>query len=493
MALEERGVKRRFEVAEDDFGPTCDELFSREKNGRFRSIYPSTTHISESQLPTTIKEVVSLWQQYDILPQVINGKQLDVRTSKRNGNKFNENLAFKLLGGKTSRYRSIVPPLISNAKISILEINNYFYEFSLDSQIVAIATKKGFVKTLFKPNGEMVKSVNNESILHYRRIYQSILIAHEKFIKPIKLGGPRVEVEADCGKLGRDQKGGVGHPSYNKCFVFFMGEREGNVFFDVFANPGGGPERLSHIKPYFDEILLDNSITLVDCARAYYGYVLDNPEKQLLLCRANHSKANTEGFIWTLYLDEDDGDEFSDLTDGDWRKIDVGTPLADGMIGNLKKWLNSKHGPPRDTMLGWVKEFQFRKNYNGHDLYLKFLEIFGEVSAGIRRGDFTVNDVRQSIEWDQSPYFENPIDFDEEIDPNLYYEDSDGDYYYGEYYNCPGCDAYLKRSSKAGHRKRCKYYLENPIRIYDHKNSRCSCCVHPYHSRNKTKTMFRNL
>ena len=72
-----------------------------------------------------------------------------------------------------------------------------------------------------------------------------------------------------------------GCPSYNKAYVQVLFECKGDQIFDVWANPTGGPERLSTIAQLFDEHVADRSIVRVDTAHAYKSYCLDRPEVNL--------------------------------------------------------------------------------------------------------------------------------------------------------------------------------------------------------------------
>ena len=49
-----------------------------------------------------------------------------------------------------------------------------------------------------------------------------------------------------------------------------------------------------------------------------------------------------------------------------------------------------------------MKEFQWRTNHSGTDLWLSFLEIFGDVCTWIRNGEIDEDQVWDS--WDTSPF-----------------------------------------------------------------------------------------
>ena len=69
-----------------------------------------------------------------------------------------------------------------------------------------------------------------------------------------------------------------GRKSYNKCYVQLLIEQGGRCIIDVFANPSGGPERLTHVTKILTSNLRPKTILRVDKARAYKGWVQDHPE-----------------------------------------------------------------------------------------------------------------------------------------------------------------------------------------------------------------------
>ena len=56
-----------------------------------------------------------------------------------------------------------------------------------------------------------------------------VAYSEKKYFDHYQLGGRLVEVEADALVVGRKQKGTGGWPSYNKCYVEYLGERNGKV------------------------------------------------------------------------------------------------------------------------------------------------------------------------------------------------------------------------------------------------------------------------
>ena len=82
-------------------------------------------------------------------------------------------------------------------------------------------------------------------------------------------------------------------------------EKGGKVFVHVFANPAGGPERLSHIDHLVTKYTLPKSTWFADSAKTYVAYCLDNPQMEITLCRVNHNEAKDHGFVWHLFIDDE--------------------------------------------------------------------------------------------------------------------------------------------------------------------------------------------
>ena len=70
----------------------------------------------------------------------------------------------------------------------------------------------------------------------------------------------------------------------------------------IFANPNGGPERLSHIDHLVAKYTKDESIWFVDSARAYLASCMDNPDRNNKLFRINHNDKE-HGFVWHFFVD----------------------------------------------------------------------------------------------------------------------------------------------------------------------------------------------
>ena len=244
---------------------------------------------------------------------------------------------------------------------------------------------------------------------------------------------------------------------------------------DVFAHPEGGVERLSHVEEVLDGKLGTGSILLTDRARAYSGYVKDNPGHQLYHCRVNHSAADKEGFTWNLYMDSMDGQEFETPPEGH-TVISVSTQMADGAMGKLKTWLHRKGGVRRKDIRRFVKEYQWRTNWSKKvDLYDYFLKCFAETERDLRDGRITVEGIKECIEWDFSSYVG-----DENVDT---YEGGGLAQKTESRWVCPECGKVIRgvhcAQYKFYHKKVCVYYAPPDARTYDHESSRCLCCVFP--------------
>lgn len=275
-------------------------------------------------------------------------------------------------------------------------------------------------------------------------------------------------------------KNGVGRNSFNKGWVFFMGERGGKCILHVFAKCARGAEGLRHVQNIMLERLFECCVLCADSARAYWAFILDFPQKGHYLFRINHAKAKTEGFVWKAFVDHEDGGIFADM-DQEFAILDVHTELADGQIGNFKKYCNSKGGVTQKHLKAWAKEFQFRQNYGKHDLWKVWMDQFGDVCRAIERGELTKFDVMDSLNWDRSFYQDYSDDetCDDDSDvPDTDEEDSDGSYSHTEMWTCPGCSTRLFRRNKDYHRRTCEYYLQTPERVYNHDTTRCICCVY---------------
>ena len=447
----------------------------RNSDGTFTEEDYREATLDYDSLPTTPRQVVKHWQKYGILPQEAEGGRLEIRMTRKYGDKANGGLALCATRGPDKNrhyvYRSIRPQLLWQSKLPLVEVNRLLFDLSWDLANTQIAARRGWLKFSEKP-----KRVRHQPITRLRRVMQMVVAySEEKRFETILLGGRGAEVEADASKLGRSRKSGVGRLGYNKAYVQFVGERGGDVFLDVFAHPEGGVERLSHVKEVLDGKLGTGSILHTDRARAYSAYVRDNPDLELYHCRVNHSAAEEEGFTWNLYMDAEDGPEFEETPDG-YTMISVSTQTADGTMGNLKTWLRGKGGVVRKDIRRFVKEYQWRTNWSKkRDLYEYFLECFAEVEKDLREGRITVADLEKSVEWDFSSYSGTL-----EVDT---YDGQNARQDKGARWVCPGCDKVIQgrhcAQYKFYHKKSCMYYAAPDDKTYDHESSRCLCCVFP--------------
>ena len=447
----------------------------RKEDGTFDGIKSEERKTTYSSLPSTPRQLVKFWQQRGILQKKIDGGDLELRTTSKYGDKLNRNLALCRTDSHDKHghygYKTIRPRLLWYSKIPLVEVNRVLYDLSWDLSNAQIATKRGWMK--FTDKG---KIISNQPISHLRRLLHKVIAyTEEKRFQSILLGGPGKEVETDAGKLGRNQKNGIGHRSHNKAYVQFLGERGGEVLFHVFAHPEGGVERLSHVKEVLDGKLGTGTLLHTDRARAYLAYVMDNPGLKLYHCRVNHSEADKEGFSWNLYMDADDGEVFGNTPEG-YTTVSVSTQKADGMLGKLKSWLHGKGGVARKDIWRFVKEYQWRANWSKRrDLYDYFLECFAETEKDLREGRVSVAELDACVEWDFSSYqCGNEVD---EYDPVGAEPKAAGRWI------CPGCGKTIAgrhlAQYKFYHKKTCRYYEKEDSKTYDHESSRCLCCVHP--------------
>ena len=215
------------------------------------------------------------------------------------------------------------------------------------------------------------------------------------------------------------------------------------------------------------------SIFYTDRARAYTGFVQDNVHLNLIHCRVNRSKADEEGFTWTLFMDRGDGPEFC-AEDRDHAVYSVSTQLADGHIGKLKNWLIAKGGAQREHIRGYVKERQWRANWRRKkDLFIHFVQCWAETEEDLRSGLVSMDDVERCVAWDYSSYIKRD-DVDE-------YDSGGEDVQKRPTWVCPGCDKVIGgrhcAQYKFAHKQKCPAYKKHAYRRYDHETSRCLCCV----------------
>ena len=103
-----------------------------------------------------------------------------------------------------------------------------------------------------------------------------------------------------------------GRPSFNKGYVQILREEKGEALYALFANPSGGPERLSHISSLWGNIQ-PKSVVKVDTARAYLAAAMDDFEKGVVLLRISHKQAKEYGLSWTLIVGPEEEKLFGGL------------------------------------------------------------------------------------------------------------------------------------------------------------------------------------
>ena len=152
-----------------------------------------------------------------------------------------------------------------------------------------------------------------------------LIMAYSEFKrwKNKKIGGKGVEVETDVFTLGGKPKNGSGERRLNKCYIQALCERGGDVLFQIFPNPKGGPEALFQISQALDDHLLPYTILCSDAVRSLKCYCADRLDKNYMHCIVNHSQVSEHGFTWLLYVDHKDGEEFEDLVNGECRIVEV--------------------------------------------------------------------------------------------------------------------------------------------------------------------------
>ena len=153
----------------------------------------------------------------------------------------------------------------------------------------------------------------------------------ERMKKKIWGGDPNLNsvwLTMDAGKLGNDQKSNVvtksifqypskvlifqGRASFNKGYVQILREEGDEALYALFANPSGGPERLSHIASLWEKIQ-PKSVVKVDTARAYLAAAMDDFEKGVVLLQISHKQAKEYGLSWTLIVGPEEEKLFGGL------------------------------------------------------------------------------------------------------------------------------------------------------------------------------------
>jgi hypothetical protein len=285
--------------------------------------------------------------------------------------------------------------------------------------------------------------------------------------KNARLGGLRKEIETDVFELGKKPKNGLGMKFINKAYVQYLCERGGDVIMEPFPNPTGGSEALRQIGPLLTDKVAPQSILHSDSARAVKAWVDDHPDKDLIHVCVNHAQSKHFGFVWHLYVDENDGPHFVDLTDGKFEIIRAGTQHADGFCTIVKNAFKQRGGVLRKNVKAEIKEIQYRTNTSTFNIYDNFLEAWGDLENELREEKTTIKKVKKLVEWQYQEY-ENALD----SFPR---------------WECPGCGFYASeekwKTERTKHQKTCQYYKLKNSQRYEHLPSRCCCCIYSYHKK----------
>ena len=75
---------------------------------------------------------------------------------------------------------------------------------------------------------------------------------------------------------------------------------------------------LRTIKDLFLERIAARTLLLTDKARAYFSFMIDYPDLEMLHLVVNHKRADRNGFNWILVLGPKDGEEYAE-----GRRVDV--------------------------------------------------------------------------------------------------------------------------------------------------------------------------
>ena len=187
------------------------------KNSGHKKVkHPRKKRFDVWDVPTTLEDLVALYQEYEILPREKDGYKLKLvgpEVAKSRGDKINDGYKFQMVG-KTSdpRFVSIRPVLLRNSKNHILTDFWRIYELALDTPHNIIAEKHGLVHDVFPVDGEAYKDVNYAPITRLRADVIQMVTAHAEhmyFSNPENaFGGPKEIVTLDAVSLGHKSKNG---------------------------------------------------------------------------------------------------------------------------------------------------------------------------------------------------------------------------------------------------------------------------------------------
>ena len=369
--------------------------------------------------------------------------------------------------------------------LPLVQIIDILYQLALDNSHQSIAQSFGRVKFIRNSkSGKMEKKVNGASVTLIREKFQNVC-AMEQELAEIFCGGFGVECEADATEVKGKRKGNVGRKTVRKGNVLWLNQRDGMCVCEAFAQPDGGPERLAQVTSFLDKHLKDWSILCADKAKAYFGYVLDRPWKNLVLLQVNHSLVKQYGFSWKLAVTAQDGPvgpEGQMFPSDRVRIIESSTQSADGGFGSLKAWLREKRNVGRANLQAWVKEFQFRRNHRREDIFHIWLQSAGKIETEIRRGSLTIGELNDACDWNYWEYLVTP-------DVVMYNTDDENESGPPPKWVCTcgftstGNNWNYKRKR---HKGVCRYYQGcQDIRLFEHETSNCACCSIAHRLRNR--------
>ena len=191
-----------------------------------------------------------------------------------------------------------------------------------------------------------------------------LCVAEEQAANVLSLGGKDIEVEMDEAELGRKPKGLHGHQKCVKADVMGIYDRSsGLVVLDTYEKVKSdeydldrrfGPPRYEDVEGMAAEYIAEDSILFTDGAKAY------------------EKLAKERGWAHA-YVDHQEG-EFSRDQRIRSKLRKVSTQYIDGVWGNFKTWYNARHGVQKDHIWSVVKEWQWRHNHRGEDLFMVLLK-----------------------------------------------------------------------------------------------------------------------
>ena len=301
-------------------------------------------------------------------------------------------------------------------------------------------------------------------------------------LKNKKFGADGKIVEIDAFVIGGKRKNGIGAIKLHTCYVLVITERGGETLLLPFAKPEGGAEGLFEIAEFLKCWLADWALCCTDKCGSYIAWFRDNPEKNIMHFIVNHSQSKEFGQDWLLWLDDEDDACFADNEDG-FFILEVSTQKADHLAGDFKMHSASIRGSLRENVVGNLKEFQWRKNHAGQDLWLAFCDAWGRVERELREGRVTLEQLFSEIQCDFTLYDEQ-----EEFlnSPDILVEnDEPMPWNYSKLWFCtPDCGWFCSgknwNSLRYNHTKRCPHWKKLPsANDYRHMSSRCTCCCVP--------------